>query len=265
MFTPPAAYHRRARRLNNVGYDVAVLRLNLVALGTAVGGSYYDLSKLEVTQKFGPRTDECVRLYQRLTAGLVEDGIAGYMTDRALSLDLMRPAQSRYHILPGLMKGLTEGEAGYDGAAFARGIVDGIDYVDAGLTMQHLRRPDWTETKFRAAFDGARAYDRLGRTLRAQRDKFTGSIGPFFIDPRERPWFCAILYWNWQSAAARYSEGQHNWQYYETLPDGEKVMRWMDEDAYWISKFKIPGVTTGHDWAKRYVQSKTQYVTAWTN
>lgn len=280
MFTPPAAYHRRARRKGQSGYDVAVMQLNLRSIGLTHGGAYVPLGRLVVDGAFGPATDGVVRLYQEIRGyaaiGAV-DGIAGYLTDRAMAIQIMHPSETRYSIPRGLEKGMCEGECAFDQAAFARGEIGtdhGLEsYVDAGWAMDHIREPNWSEDRFKAAFDGVRAFDKLGRRLREGRDGYSGALGPFWIPAGpERPWYCAIGAWNWPAAADHYAKGETNWHYVETLPTGQEVTRAMDEPAYWIEKFEIDGVHTGHDWFRSYVEGngkssggKIAYVTEWTN
>lgn len=270
MFTPPAVYHRRARKKGLNGYDVAVVQLNLRALGVAVGGSYFELSKLVVDGAFGPKTEEAVRRYQSIKghASLGDaDGVDGYLTDRAIAIDCMRPSEDRYHTPRGLEKGICEGEAGFDPAAFVREHGERGPYIDTGFTMEHLESVEMTEDRFKAAFDGLRAFDKLGQRLRKSRDRFSTAAGPAFVPSgRERPWWCAILEWNWPFAAQHYADGEGNFTYYERLLDGTKVLRHMRDDAEWVKRIGVVGVTTGEAWAKHYVSSKTTYVSAdgWT-
>lgn len=271
MWTPTPEYRRRALRLGFEGRDVAVLQLNLKRIGTTLGGEYEALTGVGIDGGFGAETGTLVRLYQRVRPGLDDDGVAGYMTDRYMAIDLMRPWQTKYAVAVGLMKGLVEEECAFDPAAVAHGFVgveDGFEeYFDCGWTMDHIRAGSFSEDRFKRAFDGERAFEALARRLRENRDNFQGALGPWWCPPGpRRPWYCAIGQWNWPAAAEKYAAGRTNWTYYERLPSGDVVARRMDEPAYWITKFNIPGVSTGHEWFQRYVESKTGYVAhnGWT-
>lgn len=168
---------------------------------------------------FGPKTDAATRGFQQ-AAALAVDGIAGVVTQRALTLRLVYPVQQEYRLPAGLLKGQIESESAfwlgnhsirYDDASF-----------DIGVTQRNTRYlPNREE-----GFDPAHSIDFLGKTLR---ERYVEYKGYGKVTDERRLWELASGSWN-----------RPAWT--QTLAKGGKL------------------TTSQSDWIERYISRTTAYM-----
>src|SRR4051812_20486188 len=89
-----------AAHLGTYALQVAFNGINNVAVNT-----------LETDGVFGPNTDVRVKAYQQLN-GLIADGVAGPVTQRALARAMSKLADPDARIPTGIIDGLIDGESG---------------------------------------------------------------------------------------------------------------------------------------------------------
>jgi hypothetical protein len=296
---PGATFHYpHGLRLGYQGHDVWALQVNLNDW-RQVGA----LPRLAEDGNFGPQTDRGVRTFQRrrLAPTLGEeqiDGVAGVTTQRYLALDLMRPAQASYSLPDGLMRSFIEGESGWFVGCVAWGTVTvglgphlgeentmplqyvpaqvwsarareltQVRYVDCGWLQDHVREPQFSHTRFEEVFRGTILFPRHAQLWRERKNDYYTRL-PAHKKTDELAWYLTVLRHNWPSAVSHIINGDTNWQYSEYVKqaDGsyQKVLRWMDEPAVWITNIGVPGVRTGFEWADHYVRTKSSYVEVWT-
>ncbi len=251
----PSRTFRYTLKEGTQGHEVWALQLCLNEWSRSNG-----VQPVESTGLFGSQTLHLVRVYQRRNL-LVVDGIAGPTTQRYLALDLLRPAQTKYAVPSGLIRGMVEGETGWAVGAVNWNSPGG---VDCGWAQQRVYEPYVDDSKFVNAFNGAIAFEELGRRLRQQRDRYYGKAG---AKTNQRAWELAVLFWNWQSAAERYAVGLTDWSYWDHwIENGieRKELILMSQPAHWVKAIGVKGVETGHQWASHYINSKTSYVTDWS-
>ena len=156
------------------------------------------------------------------------------------------PRQHRFATPPGLVRGIVEGECGWQIGNYTAPYSD--QSRDVGPVMLHVTA---TDDNLVRAFDPAYAIAKLCRRLREGEpgvpyghDDFIGSPG---APTHEAAWRLAVLAWNWPAAAA-------------TLAKGGRLS---DQPAAWVINIGVAGVESPAEWAAHYVASKVVYVREW--
>lgn len=266
-------YTPRPLNLGDVGWDVLALQLCLNGWGAA----------LLIDGAFGEFTDSAVHAFQRqvIAAKLppaerddAVDGIAGPQTKRELSYKLIWPAQAKHSTPPGLVRGMVEGESGFDPGNYTKPYAN--RRRDVGLVMNNI---DPTDDQLVWAFNGPARVMAMAASLRKRFDYCIERNG---TPTAERAWrYGAVLFHNWQSASERYVAGTiHTWRYearfipggaadagrfVRRLTDGTEVRSYsMADRAQWIVHIGVAGVDTGYEWAEHYIDSKAKYVRSWS-
>lgn len=175
------AYKYRPLKLNDRGWDVYALQTLLPGL-TRDG-------------VFGPRTVGAVRDYQQ-RQGLLDDAIAGIVTQRSLVLYHVWPLQAALETPPGLLRGLVEKESGFQVGNHTAPYPDGAR--DLGVVQRN--------TNFATVKDGFDAIGSLG--VLANKVDLSHSIyeGYGKIKDQWRLWGLAAGSWNapaWTDRLAR--------------------------------------------------------------
>ncbi len=256
----PQRTYRYSLKRGMLGHDVWALQINLARRG------------FEVSQdgEFGEGTERAVKKFQS-NNDLTSDGIAGLLTQRTLALRLIKEPQSKHGTPPGLIKGIVEGESGFMVGAVNWIVPHGID---CGWVQRRVVDTDYTDTAFKAAFDGSVQFELLAASLRDEKERFHhGDI------THQRAWELAVLDHNWPAAAQNYGQGKQNWNYVAKFyfgkdPDAGRFYRTIDSTAelrsydmntpaQWIKLIGASGITTGTQWADHYIDSKTHYVNTW--
>lgn len=239
----PTSSYRRAFKRGMTGWDVGALQVGLNSLRP-------ERAELTIDGDFGELTQRRVVAEQK-AYGLEQDGVAGLMTQRAMLLDIARQAQVSFNVIPGLLKGLIEGEAGYMLAATTA--LYGNGTRDLGAVQRNTLMDE--QPAVRAAFFIRDQIIKTARDIRNQHDAYVGDRG---IPTDRKAWETAILYHNWQAAATQIAAGTFDgWRYVS-----RKVQYGVDDPAPWIIEIGVSGVSTGRQWCKHYIESKTLYV-AW--
>ncbi len=176
------AYRYRAMKIGDKGWDVFSLQ-TLVPRITADGS-------------FGPITDGAVRAYQE-RQGLVVDGIAGIVTQRSLCLYHIFPIQASLELPPGLMRGQTEKESGFQVGNHTAPYADGAR--DLGVVQ---RNTNYAQPK--DGFNAVASIGVLGDRLRKNHDMYEG-YG--VVKDQRRLWELAAGSWNAPSWTDRLARG----------------------------------------------------------
>lgn len=270
----PGKTYRLTLKKGMAGHDVWALQKNLNLLLR---------NQIAEDGDFGSFTEQQVIAYQR-NHELKPDGIAGLLTQRSLALRLQIPVTREFALPPGLFQGLIEGESGWAVGCVSWNNVDtNAESVDCCWVQDNVLRSEYSEARFAQAFDGPWGFKDTGKKLR-DRKTYADLKNPGLTN--ERAWrYGAILYHNWPAASERIVAGTFDsWKYtsnyYFNKPGvdngtfvsaifdngnrvGEVRRYSVDTDAQWVSRWGIPNVTTGRDWAIYYVDTKTAYVTGW--
>lgn len=237
----PTSSYRRAFKRGMTGWDVGALQIGL-------NSHRPDKTELTIDGDFGAVTHARVVAEQK-AYGLVQDGVAGLMTQRAMLLDIARQAEIRFDVIALLLKGLIEGEAGYMLAATTA--LYGNGTRDLGAVMRNTLMTE--QAAVRAAFFIRDQIIKTARDIRNQHDSYVGDRG---IPTDRKAWETAILYHNWQAAAAQVAAGTFDgWRY-----TSRNVRYGVDDPAPWIIEIGVSGVVTARQWCKHYIESKTLYV-----
>lgn len=247
---PAKGFILRSQKFGDTGQDVWALQLNLNNVGFT----------LITDGEYGTLTRKAVVTYQR-DHGLTTDGIAGARTQKSLGLVNASGPQKQYSTPTGLLRGVIEGESNWGVGAVSPSHADGSR--DLGWTQDNtpaeLLNDDAT---VRAAFDGKSSIGKTAKELRVQKDRYYGQAG---AKTHELAWHYAVLHHNWQAAAEQFAAGTiDSWVYTATNQNGESQKYKMSDPAYWVEQIGVPGVSTGFEWAKFYVDSKIKYVTEYT-
>lgn len=244
----PTCYFRySALRYGDTGHEVWALQLCLNGVGYAS----------PVTGSFGDDTKIAVLRFQRAEK-LVVDALAGQATQRRLFIRTAHPLQEEIGTPTGLARGVAEGESG-----FYCGMVDcqSAGGKDCGWMGTRVFESQYGDPNaWYRAYHGPTAVRKALEAIKDGHDEFYGEAGAL---THQKAWKLAVGSRNWPSAALHYAAGETDWQYRERLPDGKVVYRWMSEPAYWITRFGIPNVRTGHEWFAHYVRTKVGYVKDW--
>lgn len=96
-------YRYRPLKSGDKGYDVYALQTALFSVGHSPGGFDGD---------FGPRTNSATKDFQE-RLGLKPDGIAGVVTQRTATLQMIWPVQKAKQTPPGLLRGQIEAESAF--------------------------------------------------------------------------------------------------------------------------------------------------------
>jgi hypothetical protein len=163
----------------------------------------------------------------------------------------------------GLANGIAEGESGWKLGEASWLRVNLKDVVDCGLIQDSIIVTGTTVTQGRweTGFGPQSALEAWAK-IRSLKNTYYGKPG---ATTHKDAWFCAILYHNWPAAAERVANKTFDsWVY--TARDENDVVRWygVDDEAWWIARYNIPGVRTARQWCNHYVKTKSQYVTNWT-
>lgn len=246
MFSSANENYRRVFKEGMKGWDVAVLQANLPSL--------------VVDGRFGPNTTFKVKEYQR-AHNLEVDGIAGIRTQQSIALVNSNGAQNKYRTPGGLLRGLMEGESGFQLAATTHLYPNGSR--DVGVYQENLSSAELSaESTARDSFVVAHAAERSAHDLRQTKDIFSKLPGGY---SDEKAWRYAVLNHNWPAAAAKFAAGTiDSWVYMAKDLNGITREYQMSDQADWIKAIGVNGVSTGYQWADFYVDSKVVYVRSWT-
>jgi len=130
---------------------------------------------------FGRETDRAVLAAQSMF-GLVVDGLAGGLTQRALAVLLAAEATAALRVAPGALVGQLEHESSFRLGIYSPLRPDGS--FDAGVAQRNT-----AHTPAREGFDPESSIRALARTVRQHFDLFAGL-------PRRRRWALAQGAWN---------------------------------------------------------------------
>lgn len=165
----PVGYKYRALRAGLRGWDVYALQ---TALAVSADGI------------FGPQTEAAVRACQERNA-LVRDGIAGVLTQREATLDLLWPVQREKQTPPGLLRGQIEHESSF--WVGNHSLLYGNGSYDVGVCQRNTKYVD-----FATGFDAPGSVAALAGSTRRYFDKFAGVKS----DEDGRRWGLAAGAWN---------------------------------------------------------------------
>lgn len=168
--------YRPLKRGIPLGWDVYALQTGLSAAGLAVGTPDGD---------FGPKTYAAVRGFQE-QQGLVQDGIAGSATQRALCLYVIFPVQRQRGVTSGLMKGQVESECGFQVGNHPPQYSNGS--WDAGVTQRN--------TVYAPLVKGFDMLDSLQVLAIQLRSKYEEYKGYGKVTSERRLWELAAGSWN---------------------------------------------------------------------
>lgn len=177
-----AAYRYRPLRRGDKGWDV-------YALQTGLGGLVFD-------GVFGPATEDAVRRFQA-EKKLTVDGVAGIVTQRAVALRTLWPAQAQFETPPGLLRGQIEKESGFQLGNHSARRSDGT--WDIGVAQRNTAYTD-----FAHGFASAESIKILARQLRENYTKYKGYRK---ITNERRLWELAAGSWNAPSWTDRLARG----------------------------------------------------------
>lgn len=183
-------YRYRPLRKNHTGWDVYALQSGLHGCGFGVA----------VDGLFGDGTDSAVRHFQT-GEGLAIDGIAGILTQRAISVELGQAAELRHGLMINHMKGHLESECGFQLGNYTAPYVNATR--DMGASQWNL---PVTEENCRKAFDTTAVIERLAAFIRTRYDGYWRGGNNPFVKTRRRAWELAAAAWNrpaWTDKLAR--------------------------------------------------------------
>lgn len=238
------------------GHEVWALQLNL----NAASPNAITPTKLEQDGIYGAKTRQAVVALQGLENQKV-DGIAGLQTQRALAMTFIPTAEEMSRLPKGLIHSLIEGESGWAVGAVNFTVAGGFD---AGWLQRRVLDEQRTDVNVTEAFSGPVAIQHAAAELRNWKGIYNKRPG---ARTNEKAWEYSVLRWNWPAAADKFADGSiQNWRYTEKWTDQtgpHSAIRSMDEPARWIKAIGVPGVQTGFQWARHYIENKTTYVTNW--
>lgn len=223
----PGAYKYRPLKKGDQGWDAYALQTGLAECGYGIGASGAD-------GFLGADSDSAIRAFQA-EHGLVEDGIAGVITQTYV-IKTLAPLATAAHSLPrNALKGQIEKESGNWLGNHSVTYSDGS--LDIGVTQRNTRYSSYDD-----GFDVADSIDYLARTIRGHFDAFSDpscaerlrARGLPQTDPRRR-WELAMGAWN-RPAYASYLAGR---------PMGES----------------LKPTQTQIDWLEAYIARVTVYIT----
>ncbi len=182
-----AGYRYRPLKQGDSGWDVYALQTALARAGHTPGS--WD-------GEFGPATDLALRGYQE-ARGLVDDGIAGIVSQRSLALSLIWPQQRAKGLPPGLMRGQVEKESSFMLGNHTPRYDDG-EY-DVGVTQRN--------TNYSTMIDGFDAGDSIAVLAARLRGKYDAYKKLGKVRDERRLWELAAGSWNAPSWTDRLAAG----------------------------------------------------------
>jgi len=209
-------------------WPVVALQINLASFG----------NQLALDGVFGAKTEKVVKAFQS-HRGLTADGVAGPVTQEWMCRNLAAPAERRYTLPTGLMRGALENESSFMLAAWTEHPSD--DGFDLGALQDSYPGPS-TQERYAQSLDVAWMAGRTGETYRRTYDRYrAGGTGPRLA------WECAALFHNWPAAADRMARGLGP----TTAPD---------KPADWVRLASGGRLQTPREWADAYIAATTRYV-----
>lgn len=211
--------------------------LGTFALQVAFNAVYSTELPLAIDGVFGNRTEGTVRKFQR-GLGLLADGIAGPVTQRALAVKMRELSDPEERVPRGIIDGLVEGESG--------GYIDAKNWsVSGGVDLSYVQRrvayPVQSETAVERAYNPPYQFGLVVDNIVDDQARY---LSYPYVQKRSDHWEYA-----WRLAVL-----EHNWPYgAQQLARGEQLSL---QQATWVpagTKFSDGGaVVTFADWAKFY-------------
>lgn len=240
MLWNPSVDYRMAFKEGMQGTDVAALQLNLK--GIAVDGN------------FGPATKARVLEYQGAHS-LVQDGVAGGVTQTLLCKKHSAGAAKAYGVPRGFLPSLMVNESGFYLAAVSPHLSDGG--LDVGAYQRSTGSQPGSQTFYANAYDvelsaGAAAVDAKGLHDHVPTAVYPSRYYDELADGEQDKfaWQMAALNHNWKTAA------------YNIPRKGYAVGAAADDDpAQWIVDVTRGRLHTPREWCMAYVEKATVFVT----
>lgn len=257
-FEPVPYGYRYVFRKGDRGWDVWAFQLNF--------------PELSADGVFGDQTFAVVKKFQEAN-DLTNDGVAGLLTQRKLSIIRSAAAALAEKLPSKLLTGIMEGESGFAVAACSPHPSDAG--FDLGVYQDSVLPAEKSQATYAASFNIKLQSEEVSAKLRAKKDEFYS--WPTLLTHAEA-WWCAILLHNWPAAAVQKARGTiDNWKYTSTyfpaknIPDNGMIVGYnadgtqrrqysMATRAQWIIDASGHNLETGNEWTKYYVDSKTMYV-----
>lgn len=181
-------YRYRPLKRGDKGYDVYALQTALFGVGHSPGPFDGD---------FGPKTDNATKQFQE-RLGLVRDGIAGVVTQRTLTLQLIWPVQRAKQTPAGLLRGQIEKESAFLVGNHSPRYDDGE--FDIGVTQRN--------TNYVTYFDGFDAHGSILALGHKLQSKYTEYKRYGKVTSERRLWELAAGSWNAPAWTDRLAKGQ---------------------------------------------------------
>lgn len=210
-------------------WPVVALQINLASFG----------NRLALDGVLGPKTEKVVKAFQS-HRGLTADGVAGPVTQEWMCRNLAAPAERRYTLPAGLLRGAIENESSFMLAAYTEHPSD--DGFDLGA-LQDSYTTRSTQERYRQSLNVAWMAGRTGETYRKTYDRYRSAGAAARLG-----WECAALYHNWPVAADRMAKGL------APLATGS------DSPAGWVERASAGRLHTPREWADAYIAATTRYV-----
>lgn len=243
MAWSPNQYYRFTLKEGMSGWDVWALQVSLNSLHIA--------PILTEDGTFGSATTGSIRSAQNVFR-IISDGIAGPMTQNSIC-NLASSRAEKGRTPAGLLKGICLGESG--GIISATTALYGDNGRDYGPFQDHLVNP--TQAELRDAYNvSAAAVNTRGQVVSGYQF-YHGQAGALEV---EKAWRLAVLQHNWPAASDQIAAGHGDTWTYQSGGHSYKLA----DPAPWIQNIGVPGVTTGWQWCKFYIDSKITYVTNWS-
>lgn len=239
MTLVPNEHFRYAFKKGMSGWDVEALQIAINGSGLA--------QHLSADGSFGPLTEAAVKDLQGIFH-ITQDGIAGPETQGKICQRAASNAEAG-KTPKGLLRGICEGESGNIIPCTTPLYTDGSR--DYGPFQAHLHNP--SQERLEVAYNPNKEAVSVATETRGRFDKYVKTVGT------QSAWECAVLYHNWPAAAEQLAKSNTNWVY-----ESEGKSYTLNDRAPWIEALGVPGVTTGMQWCKFYIEKKIIYVTSWT-
>lgn len=196
---------------------------------------------------FGTQTEAAVKQFQ-IGYHLLNDGIAGPVTQEALVVARSANSEAKYNLPKNLLKSIAHGESGYYTACTSGMTNDGGR--DYGVYQDHQINP--SQVQLATSFNISLLAADTAEKIRTIKDKYYAGAIYKGAKTHQRAWELACLYHNWPYAADRLAKGLC---IYSDCSD--------DKPKQWIIDATNGRLSTPNQWVAEQIATKTIFVTNW--